>query len=208
VKALIKLLGNILQKIRFGQVSKPQPFDCDNQDAETWKERARQAARLWLEALTEDDAWKEKLCVADFGCGDQKLKLVLAASAGPQIEYFGYDLHPQSNEVGFCDFEKTIPAGPFDAIFCLGLLEYVRDVDHLLCQMRRVCRYAVVSFVVTSRENFSKADLKNKGWISQYSKDELSEKLIACGFKIRKMVQINDDTTTLWLLKVDSPLVA
>jgi hypothetical protein len=200
---LIKLTGKILQKIRFGQVSKSQPFDCDNQDAETWKERARQAATLCFEALSEDGVSKERLRIADMGCGDQKLKQVLAAMFGNTIEYCGYDLNPQSSEVEFCDFEKAVPSGPFDVIFCLGLLEYIKNLDQLFSRIRGQCGYAIVSFVVTTAAECSKAVVKKRGWISQHSLDELSEKLTASGFKIRKMILINDNTTALWVLKVE-----
>jgi len=205
MKDLIKRIRKILQKVGFGQASAPRPFNCEDQDAERWKERAREAASLWIEALNEDGAMKAELRIADFGCGDQKLKTVLTTVLGPANQYFGYDLNPQSSAVEFCDFETMVPAGPFDAIFCLGLLEYVENLDGLLAGIRQACRYAVVSFVNMNPAQLSAKDLEKRGWVSQYSPDELSEKSTASGFTIRKTILVNKTATALWLLKVDRP---
>jgi 2-polyprenyl-3-methyl-5-hydroxy-6-metoxy-1,4-benzoquinol methylase len=203
VKALTKLLKKILQKIRLGQVSEPQRFNCDDQEAELWQARAREAANLLLDALIGDGVVNEELRVADFGCGDQKLKRVLTRTLPSPVEYFGYDLHPQSNEVEFCDFETTAPAGPFDAIFCLGLFEYIKNLDHLISRIRHACRYAIVSFVVIEAQAYSEEEIRKRGWVWRYSPDELSTRLTASGFTIRKQILINNNTTAIWLLKVE-----
>lgn len=200
-----KLGRTILQKIRFGQASESQPFDCQNQDSEWWHERARQAVNLWREALSKDAVTKQKLRIADFGCGDQKLKLVLTNALGTACEYFGYDLNPQSAEIESCDLEESPPTGPFDVIFCLGLFEYIRNLDLLLSRMHHACSYAVISFVTMKGGECSPEEMRKRGWVSQCSSGDLSEKLKAAGFTIRKQILINDDTTALWLLQAESP---
>jgi SAM-dependent methyltransferase len=202
VKNLISRLANILQKIGFGQAVRSRRFNCHEQDSESWELRAQCATSLWLELLAEDCISNDTVVqVADFGCGDEKLRKILAARLGQTFAYHGYDSYPQAASVEHLDLEKGMPAAHFDVVFCLGLLEYLGDLDSFLERMRRVCRYAVVSFVISDSGAYSEQDARRRGWVSAYSRDQLANKLTHSGFLIRKFVLTNENKAGLWALE-------
>jgi hypothetical protein len=199
---LLSQLANILQKIGFGQAVGSPRFSCHEQESESWESRAERATSLWLEVIAGDALSSEHLLqMADFGCGDEKLRKVLASKLGRAFEYHGYDLHPQNSSVEEFDLEEGMPAAHFDVVFCLGLLEYVNDLDGFLGRMHQVCRYAVVSFVISDAGAYSKQNARRRGWVSEYSRDQLADKLSKSGFIIRKFALANEKTTGLWVLE-------
>jgi hypothetical protein len=143
-------------------------FNCQTQHRTTWDERAHGAVAL-LRCASGSQHWPDLLRIADLGCGNQRLRQCLSQGLGRPFEYVGYDLLPQSEDVVRLDVERELPSYGFDIVFCLGLLEYLRDVGSFARRLREVCRFAVTSYVVANRAGgLSRAQRRRHGWRTDY----------------------------------------
>jgi hypothetical protein len=93
-------------------------FNLDSQNSPAWLDRAEKSAELLAEFSRQRSG---PLRVSDLGCGDQKLKRVLA-ERGVTVDYKGYDLKPQSADVEALDVERCLPATQADVAAVLGVM--------------------------------------------------------------------------------------
>src|SRR5438067_3352851 len=110
-------------------------YNCADQLDPSWEERAEAAAQLARRSLPALGV-TGSLRVADLGCGNERLQPVLRRTLPIDVDYQGYDLHPQSPAVEQLDVRGDLPARTFDVAFGLGLLEYLDDVDGFLLRLR------------------------------------------------------------------------
>ena len=116
------------------------------------------------------------------------------------VDYQGYDLHPQSPAVEQLDVRGDLPARTFDVAFGLGLLEYLDDVDGFLLRLRPLCRAAVLSYVTTDApDSLPPGDRRQRSWLTDYTREELDARIDAAGFTRRDFVWTNEGHTGLWL---------
>jgi 2-polyprenyl-3-methyl-5-hydroxy-6-metoxy-1,4-benzoquinol methylase len=174
-------------------------FNCDSQNSTSWQMRADEAVTLLLESKICLNNQERKLQISDFGCGNRRLKNILNSRLGVCFEYYGYDLQPQSDETYQIDLESEIPSRHFDIVFCLGLLEYLKDVDVFFANISRISTLIIVSYVIKDSKLYSPADIQQKQWLHHYSCQELENKM--SGFTIANFRLINQGKTGLWLLK-------
>jgi hypothetical protein len=175
------------------------PFNCGDQEDPSWDERADEAVRLLARDLDGASA-PAGVDVADLGCGNQRLRGALEAGLRRSVRYRGYDLHPQSPEVARLDVERGLPSGPFDAVFCLGLLEYLSDVDAFARGLRQIAARVVVSYVVADgSERLTPAEREARGWRSHLTRTELEQRFRRAGFEPDGAVVTNRGRTIVWL---------
>ena len=103
-------------------------FNCQDQTKSSWELRAEEAVRLLGKFSARIRAGDRRVQIGDFACGNERLRPLLEREIGPAFDYHGYDLHPQSPSVERLDLSQSVPARTFDAVFCLGILEYLPDV--------------------------------------------------------------------------------
>lgn len=178
-------------------------FNCHDQYKLSWTERAEQAVDLL--AAFRYDTGAEKVAIADFACGNCRLETILADHLGRPFEYSGYDLHPQTGEAQGIDLREGLPPGPFDVVFCLGLVEYIPDTETFARRLRAVTDSTVMSYVFTdSADRLTQAERELRGWRNHHSRVELERLFTGAGFSLVTSAVTNAGRTGLWLWTADA----
>lgn len=102
-----------------------------------WPERAQLAISLAKEHLPT-----QGVQVADYGCGRQTVRELLPPGWG----YLPFDYCARTPDTILCDFSTSLPAGEFDLIVCLGVLEYLEDPFRLLLHAVQQGRAVLFSY--------------------------------------------------------------
>ncbi len=170
---------------------------CPLQDK--WQERSESAVELWF----ENSEWlfdSRSPSVGDLGCGNERLRDLVASPLGRSFTYQGYDLHPQSREVIKLDLRQDLPDREFDVVFALGLLEYLPDVEDFLTGLRRICPFAILSYVfLDSAEPLSEPEREERGWRNHYTRRKLEALCERAGWVAEGFVQVERGRTGIWL---------
>lgn len=139
-----------------------------------WPERMHAAWDMFRAQVPQDEP---ALNVADFGCGQQKLRTLL-----PQgWSYAPYDYRSRSPDTRVCDFSETLPDCRHDVIFMLGVLEYLPAPAKLLRQALSQARWTVFSCV------YGWAPLRSlrEGWSRRLSWSEVEQCIAESGAQVR-----------------------
>lgn len=173
----------------------PHRFNCGEQRAEPWRQRAAVAAELLarLPAAARGDA-----VLADIGCGDQKLASALRARGLP-ISYRGYDLHPQAPEVQPFDVRTHALPARHDVAVLLGVIEYLPDVAAVLARLARQVPALLVSHVVRDGGHYDAARLRELGWQNHLTIAECEALLAGAGMRVVAREHTEDRRTVLFL---------
>lgn len=175
-------------------------FNCQDQDDPNWDERAIEAARLLAHDLDSHGPTPLPIDVGDLGCGNERLRDALHHELGRPFRYRGYDLHPQSSTVEYLDAQRDLPAREFDALFCLGLLEYIDDLESLAMRVRDICDRLIVSYVISdSSERLTESERAARGWRHHYTQNEFEAIFSRCGLAIENSVRVEAGRTVVWL---------
>lgn len=173
-------------------------FNCDKQGE--WDERATAAVELLRETR---EAWHSTTgspAVADFGAGNERLRSMLQAALGEEVDYRPYDLHPQQPTTTYLDVSKGLPAEEFDLAICLGLLEYLPSIAALARELARACRFALVSYVTAdSPAAIDTGERIEHGWKSHLRGVEVEAAFEASGFRSVGSRRSDAEMTTIWL---------
>lgn len=187
-------------------------FNLDLQDSPRWDERAETAVDLLVRHRSELDeiGSPAAIRVADFGCGNERLRDVLARRLARPHAYQGYDLRVQTPAAIAMDLARELPTTAFDVVFCLGLLEYIEDLEWFLRRLRPRCRLAVVSYVVADAPvPLSRRQRRARGWRSDHTRAGLDQELVRCGFVRRDFALCNQERTGVWVVSsAPRPLAA
>ncbi|MEH2255590.1 class I SAM-dependent methyltransferase [Nostoc sp.] len=176
-------------------------FNCDSQSAESWQIRAESAVEMLIANDISLINNINPIKIADFGCGNERLKSVLTAKLGNQFDYYGYDLQPQLESTYKINLESEMPSLNFDVVFCLGLLEYIGDLDNLLAKISEISNFYLISYVVSDSGAYSPTDISKKVWLHHYSCQELEIKFKKNYLIQKKFKLTNEGKTGLWLLQ-------
>jgi len=142
----------------------------------------------------------DSITVGDLGCGNERLRVVLARHLGDRFSYLGYDLLPQASTTIKLDLQRELPDRSFDLVFCLGLLEYMTDLEKVLLRLRRISNFAIVSYAISdSPTELSEAEREARGWLSHHSRADFSELGTRAGWLTRDFLLIDEGRTGLWL---------
>jgi len=140
------------------------------------------------------------LSIADFGAGNERLRWILDAELDFAHEYHAYDVRPQKETTTQIDLANEFPREHFDAVFCLGLLEYVANLPDFLTRLARVCDAAVLSYVVfDGSERLSTEERGARGWRSHLTHSQLENHLEHAGFDSVDFASVNGGRTGIWL---------
>jgi hypothetical protein len=177
-------------------------FNCLDQNAPTWDERAAAAVELCRRHVRPDNADGGRVIIADLGCGNRRLEAILAAGVPFRHEYRGYDLHPQSRRTVGIDLQRELPPGPVDVACLLGVLEYMADVPAFLSRLFAFAPIAVVSYTIFDcPAPLSPAERRTRGWLSDYTRDQFEALLNATGYAVDDRATVSGDRTVIWLAR-------
>jgi hypothetical protein len=141
----------------------------------------------------------EPLRVGDLGAGNQRLLPALEGKLA-SFDYHAYDLHPQSKDVRWIDVEREMPSRDFDVVFCLGLLEYLRDLDRFVSRLHTICSHAIVSYVMSDPpDSLTPAERRERGWLNDLTQTGLEEIFGRHAYRREAFVLTNAGRTGLWL---------
>ncbi|MBK8101488.1 MAG: methyltransferase domain-containing protein [Planctomycetes bacterium] len=173
----------------------PPRFNCGEQSAEPWLQRAAVAADLLasLPVTARADA-----VLADIGCGDQKLERALRARGLP-IRYRGYDLHPQASAVQRFDLATQELPGRHDVAVLLGVIEYLPAVADVVARLARQVPALLVSHVVRDGGHYDAARLRELGWQNHLTSAECEAMLADAGLRVFARRHTADRRTVLFL---------
>jgi methyltransferase family protein len=176
-------------------------FNCLDQDAPAWDERAAVAVDLCRRHLGPAGAG-EKIVVADLGCGNRRLERMLAARLEWPHEYHGYDLQPQSRRTVRIDLQRQLPPEPVGLACALGVLEYIADVPDFVRRLRAFAPAAVLSYTIFDCPRpLSPPEREQRGWRSHYTRDQFETLLVSAGYRIEERVSVSQDRTLVWLVR-------
>jgi len=175
-------------------------FNCQDQSNRSWELRAEEAVRLFARCSARAHAGTRHLQVGDFACGNERLRPLLERELGPIFDYHGFDLHPQSPSVQRLDLSRDIPARHFDAVFCLGILEYLPDVPAFAARLRSVCQLAVVSYAISDgSEALLTSERRARSWLNHFTQLDVENIFARAGFVKGAFVRTNLGKTGLWV---------
>jgi len=102
--------------------------------------------------------------------------------------------------------KRSLPQRRFDVVFCLGLVEYLQDVELFVRRLADVCSTAVASYVVTdAAAALSSAERRKRRWLSDYTKTELEEIFQSSGFVCEASTTVDNGATEIWLWTARRP---
>lgn len=179
----------------------PRPYNLHYQDGRDWHERADAAVDLWLRTC-DDQVTREgrTLRIADLGAGNERLRDVLALRLPYRFDYHAFDLLPQRSSTRLLDVRTASPQGHFDAVFCLGLLEYIPPSSDFVARLRTVCDIAIVSYVCVGPSAAIRPEARAEiGWLRSQDEASFEREFVESGFSFRGRVLANVAQTTIWV---------
>lgn len=171
-------------------------FNCAQQDAPSWRDRAVQGAGL-IASLGDGS---RPLSIADLGCGDMKLKSALDGR-GLDFTYRGYDIQPQDGSVVAFDVTIDRLAEIVDVSALLGVIEYIEVAEQALRQVARRSRHVLVTAIAADRKAYSPEKIAALGWINHLTRLELETLCLKAGLVPLKRQMTADGKTSVLLCK-------
>lgn len=169
----------------------------DRQLSKTWMDRGAEAFEMAAAGFSFENS-----VIGDFGCGNQKVKLLLQQKL-KSFKYQGYDILPQSPDVIRIDFNNEMPGESFDFVFCLGVLEYLKDVSRFLSALGGLTKYAVISYVASDSGHYPAAEVARMQWQHHFSSQEIEKLITENGFSILDKKFIDQNKTFLVFIKAN-----
>lgn len=177
-------------------------FNCDTQNAQSWEIRAEKAVQILANSDFIKNNRQDELKIADFGCGNEKLRSILTTKLEKiKFDYYGYDLEPQLETTFKINLEREMPSLHFDVVFCLGLLEYLYDLDLFLLRVSQISKFLIISYVFSNSGCYSHQHISQKGWLHHYSALDLETKFEKYNYGKQDFKITNNGKTGLWMLQ-------
>ncbi len=169
-------------------------FNLSDQTNRTWQDRAELCAAL-IGRICEPG---KRISLADVGCGDMKLRNALRAE-GLQVDYFGFDLLPQADEVRPFNLDRDHLPCEFDIVTVLGVIEYLHHVRFALQMIAEASRHFVFSYMPSNLSGFILPDAARLGWSNCMCQTEVEAMLQAICVTVTAREITPDGRTMLWL---------
>lgn len=179
-------------------------FNCDQQNRRSWQVRSNSAIDLLSDYLGADLGIRKAISIADFGCGNEHLNALLQDKLKINFTYKGYDLYPQQDSTEKIDLSSEMPTSLFDLVFCLGLLEYIEDLENILFKISKITKFLIMSYTVKDSEVYSQAEVAKNGWLHHYSVLDVDKKLSKSGFMKKGFILTDGARIGIWLLQSKS----
>jgi hypothetical protein len=148
--------------------------------------------KRWSNLDNYDVVWDERTAlvammidkntsVLEFGAGRERLKDFLPEGC----VYQPSDITMRSADTIVCDLNKNFPALPqtYDYIVLSGVLEYIQNIDTLLQNIRKYCRFAVVVYVSTDRLECISTRMR-QGWVNHLTETQFLQSISKANFTI------------------------
>lgn len=132
-------------------------------DLERWRDPASVTGFWDARAAIAARYIPDGVCVLDLGAGAMELQRFLAANC----VYVPCDVVPRAPGALAADLNKgEFPAGTYDWITVLGVLEYIHDVGGLLARMAGAAPNAIVTYCLDTAG--IAAVRRGMGWVNDY----------------------------------------
>lgn len=175
-------------------------YNLHLQASPSWDERARVAVELFARHMTDGS-----VSVADLGCGNERLRPVLETMLERGVRYQGFDIHPQLPTTQRVDLRHELPKSHFDAVFCLGVLEYLPELEEFVARLPGVCDVAVTSYVIAdSDERLTREERERRGWVNHLTEGELAGLFRRHGLESLEFARANRGRTGIWVWRATS----
>lgn len=181
-------------------------------------ERAEQTERLIREGRSDTERWArlESLAtqwdsraamaarcipagqrVLDIGAGAMALRAQLASTCS----YSPADIVSRGPDCQIVDLNKgEFPAGQYDWVTFLGVLEYVHEPLPVLAHARDAAPNAVVTYCTMN--NGEVQTRRGMGWVNDYSRPEFEAVLAAAGWIVREVAEVKRGPGNIQLMFV------
>jgi hypothetical protein len=136
-----------------------------------WEPRAKAAARFIQPGKK----------VMDLGCGNMAIERYLPVDCG----YIPVDLVSRDSRTVVCNFNRgEFPEkGDAQLIICLGLLEYMVDIESFIERLSTYELPVILSYAPTDLTEH--IDRQSAGWLNHLDANTLRNMIAHCGFKIQ-----------------------
>lgn len=142
----VRSASRLLERVNPFERSR-RPYNLHLQADPSWERRATRAVEIWARHRPAGSP-SAPLFIADLGCGSERLRVVLDDQLPDPFSYQGYDVQPQQSSTIRLDLQRELPDASFDAVFALGLVEYLPDLDRFLRGVGEISHTLVVSYTV------------------------------------------------------------
>ena len=166
-----------------------KPFNLRNQKGSNWNNRAILAAELIRKFALPGDS------IADFGCGNEKLKEALQQF---RCSYQGFDLMPQSKHVIRLDLLSDPIPSNFDVAVLLGVLEYIPVVPTL---QKLSIPLLVVSHLYPDEGAFPSSIIAKAGWRNVLRKAEFENALKEANYEVIEAIRTPEKMQYVWICR-------
>jgi hypothetical protein len=155
--------------------------------ATQWDSRAAMAAE-WIPAGSR---------VLDVGCG----AMVLGALLKPGCSYFPADVVERGPGCRVVDLNgKDFPAGEYDWVSFLGVLEYVHDLPWPLKRAAGAAPNLLVTYCTHLGGDV--AVRRGLGWVNDLTRTEFESALAAAGWTVARVGEVKRGPTNIQLMYV------
>jgi hypothetical protein len=154
----------------------------------------------------EDDPWSERAmrastllsgcnAVADFGCGTMTLERYLEKG----VDYQPIDIVARDDRTIVCDLNKDpLPEVGADGAACLGVVEYLFDVEAFFTRLAQFYPVAAISYCIA--DDGGPAERRRaKTWVNDLTRSEIEAAFSEGGFDITHAVTVGPGQL-LWRL--------
>jgi hypothetical protein len=181
-------------------------------------ERAQQTERLIREGASDAERWASLDSLAtqwdaravmaarhipagqrvlDIGAGAMTLRGQLAAGCS----YFPADIVSRCPDCQVVDLNKgEFPAGEYDWVTFLGVLEYVHEPIPALVRARTAASNAIVTYCTMNTGEVETR--RGMGWVNDYSRPQFESLLVAAGWTMRDVAEVKRGPGNIQLMFV------
>jgi hypothetical protein len=160
---------------RWGDLKNYQP---------SWAARAKVAARLL----------PNNVSILEIGVGAGAFRGLVSN----RCQYLGADLTPLDPETLSLDLERDpLPAGTFDYVVMLGVLEYLHSPEQALRKAQAGGRCALFSYCCLEPSKDRTRIIKRRrerGWVNDWSRDELLANAERAGWRLVQEEPFSEDS--------------
>ena len=146
--------------------------------------------KRWKDSKELDESWNERTYimasmvspnsrVIEFGAGNMKLRDKIPHDCSYQAS----DIIARFPGVIECDLNEkiSIDLKQYNTAVFSGVLEYVYNIENVLSQLAPYIENIVLSY---ASRDISNAPRLERGWLSDYSKEELERIFASCGYEV------------------------
>lgn len=161
-----------------------------NKETRALRNSGQSDVKRWGNSNELDESWDERTYliasmikpnsnIIEFGAGNMKLRNKLPENC----TYQASDIISRFPGVIECDLNKkiSIDLSKYDTAVFSGVLEYVYDVEAVFSQLTEEVENIILSYACRDISNAPRLD---RGWLSDYSREELEKIFTAYNYEI------------------------